>query len=84
MITDFILNRFMNLLDFVLTLLPTTWLSPLLTDVLAIDLSFLKYVYVFISPWVLSLIINVFVTVYMITLTWAIVEWLYKKIPGVD
>jgi hypothetical protein len=74
----------MNLLDFVLTLLPTTWLSPLLTDVLAIDLSFLKYVYVFISPWVLSLIINVFVTVYMITLTWAIVEWLYKKIPGVD
>ena len=81
MIIEAIFNILMMPIDFVISLLPTidslpSWISDTIT--------FVGYgLQVFPQDvWVLVLINVLFWIVALIS--WAIVEWVYKKVPGID
>jgi hypothetical protein len=80
MITDFIFVIFQLIAKAIILLLPTSWIP----SVIPIDWSFMKHVYLFISPSVFLIISNTFILFIIFAFTWSIIEWVYKKIPGVN
>ncbi len=80
MITDSVLTMFYDVIDVFMNLFPSQWLP----DLIPVDWSFMTVLYLFISPAVFFIVMNTFIAYASALLIWSIVEWVYKKIPGVS
>lgn len=81
MIIELLLAPFFGFIRFLINLLPNT---PAINLTLANLIYFVKKGLYFTDKFVFFTCLTVVVTFTTIQLAWAILEWIYKKIPGVN
>lgn len=82
MITEAILSFFLNLVIFVVSLIPDNTFSFVLHNNSAVEV--LGYALFFFPRDLWIFILSDIVFLMGFTTTYVIIEWVYKKIPGVD
>jgi len=81
MIIELLLSPFWGLIDLIINLLPS---APSSAFSLGNFVSIVSKGMIFINPVTFVLVISNVLFWASIHFGWAIVEWVYKKIPGVD
>lgn len=81
MLIELILSPFFGLIDLVITLLPNI---PSVNVTLSNLVIFVRKGLYFTDTGVFSLVLGTVITFSTLQLGWAVIEWIYKKIPGVD
>lgn len=82
MIIEAIFNVFFNFIEFLIEILPFSIEST--SGGLNSFFDLLSYGVYIIGPTCFVAIIGTWITWTGIHITWAIIEWIYKKIPGVS
>lgn len=81
MIIERIIDVWIFAIDFVINMLPENVVETIAT---ISPPEFISWAMCFFPSEVVVFAISIFTTSYLIFLTWAIIEWVYKKIPGVN
>lgn len=82
MIIELILDCFFGLVNFIISLIPTN--SVGLPNWITSFISFVSTGLSFFPPSVFNILIGNIAFWLTVQMSWAIIEWLYKKVPGID
>lgn len=81
MIIEKVIDMFFNAITFLVNKLPSGLIKVVSMPSIPLPL---RYASCFFPMDLFAIIVGLFVTWYVIFMTWAVIEWVYKKIPGVS
>lgn len=82
MLLEGVFNVFFTLISFLISLIPST--GSTVSGSISSVLDLLGYGIYIVGPVCFVTVVGSFITWTTINFAWAIIEWIYKKIPGIN